>query len=138
MPELRFRAHHFLCTLCFQGNGYSPVFVKNYQSIVDHLNQEEGDNTVIEVVIADDDICAPCPHRLGSACSSQATINTLDQNHAQVLGLKAGGRLTWGQAKQLIQNNMSIEKFHTSCAVCEWKKLGICEKALRSHLEIGS
>ena len=34
---LKFRPHHFLCTLGFQGKGYSPGFVANFQAIADRL-----------------------------------------------------------------------------------------------------
>ena len=45
---IKFRPHHFMCTLGFQGHGYSLGFVKNYKKIVEKLNLDE--TAMIEVV----------------------------------------------------------------------------------------
>jgi hypothetical protein len=124
---IRFRPHHFLCTFCFQGKGYSSTFVRNYQRLVDKLHDPEGDQVIVEVVTETDDICTPCPHKRDALCATQDKIAQLDHAHAAALHLKPGDRLTWGEAKQRIQRYMTLEVFHTACAGCEWKKLGICE-----------
>ncbi len=45
---IKFRPHHFMCTLGFQGKGYSLDFVRNYRNI--HKTLKEDENTLIEVV----------------------------------------------------------------------------------------
>jgi hypothetical protein len=135
--SLKFRPHHFLCTLGFEGKGYSEKFVANFQSIADSLRArgEEGDLTPIEVVEGTDSICQPCPNRqqtsTGAECATEAKIRSLDQAHSAVLGLRAGEVLTWGDAKKLLSEKMSIEAHQAACAPCAWRSLGLCESALR-------
>lgn len=135
MPPLRFRPHHFLCSLSFQGKGYSAPFVENYQAICDQLRSPDGDCTEIEVVSEADSICQPCPHRRGTLCETQAKIDRLDQAHATVLGLKEGDRLTWGEAKERLRERMSVATHLEICRECAWRDHGDCQKALESlHL----
>lgn len=137
MPDIRFRPHHFLCTLGFEGKGYSESFVKNYAEIARELRETvDGDKRMIEVVDGTDSICGPCPNRREDACETEAKIRTLDGAHAKILGVKAGDRLTWGSAKKALRENMSLEKFTTACAPCAWQKAGMCEKALTALREM--
>jgi uncharacterized protein len=131
--SIKFRPHHFLCALGFEGKGYSPEFIANFANIAAQLQVD--DSTVIEVVGETDDICRPCPHRQAQRCESQAKIDQLDQAHARVLGLRPGDELTWQEAKARIKSQMSIDAFNRACAPCEWKRLGICEKHLRALSE---
>jgi soluble lytic murein transglycosylase-like protein len=131
IPNIRFRPHHFLCTLGFEGKGYSEAFVENYARLAGDLRDAaEGDSLVIEVVSETDSVCEPCPNRRGALCETEAKIRTLDEAHAKVLSLRSGDRLTWGEAKARIRDRMTIEKFHAACAPCAWLKAGMCEKAL--------
>lgn len=131
MPNIRFRPHHFLCTVGFEGKGYSESFVENYARIAQGLRgTPEGDAAVIEVVAGTDSICEPCPNRRGELCETETKIGSLDSAHARVLGIRAGDRLTWGEAKAKIRDRMTIEKFRTACAPCAWQRAGMCEKAL--------
>ena len=68
MPDpLRYRPHHFLCSLGFEGKGYSDAFTANMDAIVmGRLRASGGDAIEIRVVGAADDICGPCPKRRGS------------------------------------------------------------------------
>jgi len=133
---LKFRPHHFLCTLSFKGKGYSPAFVANYQKIADTLHGKNGDDTLITVV-ADtaDHICRPCPNRRDRQCATQEKVIKLDKNHAQMLQIKPGDSLTWGQAKAKIRRHASIEQFHKACDGCSWKQFGMCEQSLKALLE---
>jgi len=125
---ISFRPHHFLCAFCFQGKGYSPEFIKNFLAIMENLTDE----TLIEVVAHTDSICSPCPHRREKSCTSQEKILRLDHAHAKVLGIASGEQITWGEAKQRIYQQMTLEKFHQACAPCDWKGLGICEEKIFS------
>lgn len=133
MPIL-FRPHHFLCALCFQGKGYSPAFVKNFQAIMDKLNYRNGGATPINIVRETDSICAPCPHRQAALCASEANVQTLDRKHAAALKLSGTETLTWDEAKQRIKENISLNVFHETCSGCDWKASGICEQALTKFL----
>lgn len=129
-----------MCTLGFEGKGYSPEFVRNYQGIADGLRKStDGDATPIRVAESVDAICAPCPNRSGSLCASESKIQSLDLAHARVLGLKVGQTITWQAAKELIASRMGLEDFEQACAPCAWKTMGVCEAALRKvKLECGS
>lgn len=155
---IRFRPHHFMCTLSFRGKGYSLGFIKNYKKIVEKLNNntsltpleklsadekfavntgdlnvQPSENIIIEVVQYMDDICKPCPNRLDDTiCKIQDKISKLDARHAEILNIKAGDRMSWTQAKNLIKEKMSIDKFNSACAGCRWKPYGLCEESLRA------
>ncbi len=129
---IRYRPHHFLCSLGFEGKGYSPDFTANMTAIVmGRLRAAAGDEVVIEVTGATDDICAPCPKRRGRLCTNQHKIKTLDRAHAAALGLEPHDKLTWGQAKVRIRANVTPGSLETLCAGCEWEPYGMCEAALR-------
>lgn len=133
--NLHFRPHHFLCTLCFQGKGYSADFIHNFQTIYNLLHAKDGDSTFIEVRAKADDICTPCPHRIKQGCQTQTVITKLDKAHLKILGLESGQMLTWGEAKKRIREKINMEIFHAICSPCSWKKLGLCETALMQFLE---
>jgi hypothetical protein len=129
---LRFRPHHFACTVGFQGQGYSPEFVRSYLEIAAQLRERgsAGDETMIEVAPATDSICEPCPNRRGELCTTEPKIRALDEGHARVLGLKTGDRLSWGEAKRRLADRMTPAAFDEVCAPCGWKAAGICASAL--------
>ena len=138
MPDpLRFRPHHFLCALGYQGKGYSDAFTANMTAIVvDRLRAPGGDEVIIETTGATDDICTPCPKRRGRLCTNQQAIATLDRAHAAALKLKPRERLTWGEAQQRILDNVPPGSLKILCAGCQWLELGLCEDALlRLHKE---
>lgn len=141
MPDpIRYRPHHFLCSLGFEGKGYSPDFTANMTAIVmGRLRAEGGDATLIEVTGATDDICAPCPKRRGRLCTNQDKIKTLDRAHAAALRLEPRETLTWGEAKDRIRASVAPGSLKVLCAGCEWEAYGMCEAALsRLHNEEGA
>jgi hypothetical protein len=131
MASIEFRPHHFLCTLGFVGKGYSDEFVRGYQTIADRLRASpDGDSVTIRVTGVTDSICGPCPNKRGELCESQGKIQSLDDAHAKILGLRAGDTLTWGEAKARIAERMTVEKFDAACEPCSWKAMGVCRAAL--------
>lgn len=134
---LRFRPHHFLCALGYEGKGYSDAFTANMSAIVmGRLRSAGGDGVEIVVAAAADDICAPCPKRRDQLCSVQAKIDRLDASHGAALGFSAGDRLSWGEAKARIRARVAAGSLHDLCAGCEWEPLGLCEAALaRLHAD---
>ena len=129
---LKFRPHHFLCTLGFEGKGYSEEFVRGYAELADRLRAPDGSGDTIPILVtaATDSICAPCPNRRGEVCQTEAKIQQLDQGHAGVLGITPGQTLSWGEAKNKIAEKMTDEQFDRVCAPCSWKALGVCKAAL--------
>lgn len=124
---IRFRPHHFFCALGFQGKGYSQRFTANMAEIVDS-RLRQSDDEQIEVVSGLDDICAPCPKRLGNACLTQAKINRLDAAHQDALSLTDGEVLTWGEAKARMAA-LPDGVHQRICAECSWLSYGMCEAA---------
>lgn len=130
---LKFRPHHYLCALGFQGKGYSESFTLNMHAIVEEqLRVEGGDARVIQTVGMTDDICGPCPKRRGRLCSNQPKIKTLDRSHASALKLSANEVLTWGEAKARIKKHVPVGSLKTVCAGCQWLEYGMCEAALKA------
>jgi hypothetical protein len=130
--KIKFRPHHFLCSLCFEGKGYSTKFVKNFTQIVAELRSENGDDILIEVTEGvDDNVCSACPKNIGKICKQYEITTPLDKAHIEILRLKTGDELTWGEAKQRLKKYMTIENHHKACAKCEWLKYGMCEGRLR-------
>lgn len=130
---IRFRPHHFLCSLGFQGKGYSDDFTANMARIVmGGLRAPGGDDVVIEVVDRTDDICAPCPLRHGTLCESQPKITALDTRHAEALKIASGDQITWGEAKERIVENVPPGGLTRLCQNCRWLSFGMCEGALQN------
>lgn len=134
---IRFRPHHFLCALGFQGKGYSDDFTRNmFQIVVHRLRGENGDAEIIELTSFADDICGPCPKRRGQLCTNQASVAALDRRHAAALRLTPSERLSWGEAQKRIRDHVPPGSLATLCAGCSWLELGLCEAALaRLHDE---
>ncbi|TMV55797.1 DUF1284 domain-containing protein [Thioclava sp. BHET1] len=134
---IRFRPHHFLCAIGFQGKGYSDDFLANMHAIVtDRLRAPGGGDVVIEVAHLADDICAPCPSRRGAFCTRQDKIDRLDRAHAAALRLSPGERLSWAEAQARIRAHVAPGDLAQVCAGCQWLEYGMCETALaRLHAE---
>ncbi|MFV0989326.1 DUF1284 domain-containing protein, partial [Wolbachia endosymbiont of Nasonia giraulti] len=95
---IKFRPHHFMCTLAFRGYGYSQGFVENYRKIA-----SEVVSTQIEVVGNLDSICSACPNQTKQGkCTEQAKVLELDRRHMEILGIKIGETLTWSEAVEKI------------------------------------
>ena len=129
-PPLRYRPHHFLCSLGFRGKGYSDAFTTNMSAVVHGLRAPGGDRTVIEIVGDADAICAPCPRRRGTGCEVDPRIARLDAAHSRALGLAPGERITWGAALERIVERVAPGELSRLCAGCQWLDAGYCEAAL--------
>ncbi|ATX66413.1 DUF1284 domain-containing protein [Roseinatronobacter bogoriensis] len=127
---ISFRPHHFLCTLGFQGKGYSGAFTQNMAAIVNRLRAPDGGAVRIQVTYQADSICAPCPHKRGLSCKEAAKINTLDTRHADALSLRDGDSLTWAEAQARIVARVPQGSLEQLCGGCQWLELGLCETAL--------
>lgn len=128
---LRFRPHHFLCALGYQGKGYSFEFTANMDAIVSEgLRGPAGEDTPIEVIAVSDAICTPCPHRRGEDCEKQALIAELDRRHAERLQLRTGDVVRWGQMRRRIRQSIAPADLDTLCAGCSWLEAGLCKAAV--------
>ena len=117
---VRLRPHHILCSLGFQGHGYSNTFTANMAEVVGRLRAPGGEEMVIEITGQADAICAPCPRRLGTSCLSHHRINTLDAAHGAALGIVPGDRITWGDAQDRVRDNVAPDDLDILCEGCPW------------------
>lgn len=133
---LPLRPHHILCSLGFEGHGYSDGFTANMEAIVQgRLRAEAGDATEIRITGTADAICAPCPRRRGDGCEVQAAIDRLDRAHAEALQLAPGDHLTWQDAQDRVRAHVRPDDLDTLCAGCRWLPLGLCKAAVARLLE---
>ncbi len=129
---IRFRPHHFLCAIGYEGKGYSDRFTENMTGIVmGRLRAEGGEDTPMQVVGFTDDICGPCPKRRGRLCTDQKSISQLDRAHAAALKFKPHEELSWGEALARIRKHVKPGDLATLCQGCQWLELGLCEAALK-------
>ncbi|RED11319.1 DUF1284 domain-containing protein [Pontivivens insulae] len=139
MPDpVILRPHHVLCALGYEGKGYSSRFTANMTRIVDGiLRADDGDDVTVRITEKTDDICAPCPKRLGTCCTSQIAISALDSRHAAALDLSDGLELTWGEAQQRVRDNVQPDDLQTLCRGCQWLPMGMCTSAVeRLHARL--
>ena len=129
--RLRFRPHHFLCALGYQGKGYSSRFIANMDGIVfGQLGGAADEDPLIEVVAFSDDICSPCPHRRGNGCAKPDKIAALDRRHAARLDLHDGQVIGWQAARERIRRRVSPQDLDSLCEGCEWLEAGMCKQAV--------
>lgn len=128
---LRFRPHHFLCSLGYQGKGYSSRFTANMDRIViERLRAPGTTDPQIRVISVSDDICSPCPYRRGQSCEKADTIAALDRRHAEHLGLRDGQVISWARALDRIRERITPQMLDTLCAGCRWLDSGMCKQAV--------
>jgi hypothetical protein len=137
--SLSLRPHHVLCSIGFQGHGYSDAFTANMtRVVVGILRAPRGDETRIRITTSADTICAPCPKRRGLGCAGQDRVDRLDRAHGAALGLSNGDVLSWGEAQDRVRRNVAPEDLTTLCAGCPWLESGMCQKAVAQLLDAGA
>lgn len=133
---IRLRPHHVLCSIGFQGRGYSHGFVENMSAIVDGiLRAPNGDATLVDLTRDADELCGPCPRRTGSSCTCGDNIARLDARHAAALGITPGTRLSWGELRERAKASVVPDDLDWLCEGCQWLSLGLCKNALRALSE---
>ena len=132
---VRFRPHHFLCSVGFAGYGYNDAFTANMTNVVSRgLRARGGGKTSMLVTDEADAICAPCPRRDGLGCLDDPMIERLDRAHAAALGIAPGDILTWGEAVERIRQNVMPDDLDRLCEGCRWLASGICKVGLAQLL----
>lgn len=121
------RAHHLLCSVLFQGNGYSEAFVKNMQAVVDQLFSPER---MILPVDRPDQICETCPNALadgGCALDEEnKKIADKDRMVLQRLDLTNGCAYPAGELQEALKQKVTESFFETCCGGCRWYRQGLC------------
>ncbi|MEB3197363.1 MAG: DUF1284 domain-containing protein [Candidatus Sericytochromatia bacterium] len=116
---LALRGHHFLCTLHYQGAGYSSDFVANFTHLMETVASSE--RTEVVVAAEADAICGPCPSLQpdGQTCAHQVSISRRDRALLEAMGWSPGDRLDLEQAHRAVLARRE-ELMEKVCPGCEW------------------
>ena len=132
---IELRAHHLLCTVLYQGKGYSEQFVHNMDNVVDAL--KNGHNQ-IKVVTRPDIICSECPNAMedGSCALDGEKVNesadaksiaSLDENVFTFFELEPEKIYEVSEIFTIVQSKITPEFFNLCCGECRWHKMGLCD-----------
>lgn len=119
---LHLRPHHGMCILNYRGHGYSDAFSRHMDATVRHLM--EHPETEIEIADHCDDLCAYCPNREGTRCTSPRP-QLFDHNVLCKTGLTAAQHLTWEQFSARTEE-YSLYHLEEMCPDCNW--LPLCKE----------
>jgi len=115
------RVHHLLCQGFYAGEGYSPTFVKNMDSIIAKLRS--GDEK-IQLTTQCDDICTACPNQNSeddSVCLlNKNSVHIKDIMLLHALNLTSVESYDAKALGKLIEQNLTKSIFEDSCKTCEW------------------
>jgi uncharacterized protein len=123
---IRLRPHHLLCMLTFAGKGYTPEFVRHFESVVSRIATGQEP---IEIIEGPDEICSSLLAQADCHCDN-ASVKLRDQQAAGAIGdllqrpIRAGEQFI--PDSNLIQNLRSAFAQGTirqACSGCQWKSL---------------
>lgn len=121
---IELRAHHLLCTVLFEGKGYSDTFTENMTDIVDQILEK---NNYLQLKKSRDIICTDCPNlKSDGACELDDKIPDLDKKIIDNFKLSVDEKIKSTEAFKIIKENITPEFFSECCDECRWKKMGIC------------
>lgn len=122
------RPHHALCIQFFEGKGYSPEFVKNMATVIEHLKQD----TKIMLTVGTDRICDSCPNRKEEQCNQDAKVIRYDKAVLSVCQLNEEQEYHWQEIDSKV-NTLIIQPdmLHNICGDCSW--FTICRRKCSSN-----
>lgn len=117
--DLSLRGHHFLCTLHYQGAGYSTGFTDNFTALCESI-VARGASTV-EVAGMADPICQACPSLQpdGETCATQDSIMRRDRALLDAMGWEPGRVMSLEAAHWAVIDRRE-ELMSQVCPGCEW------------------
>lgn len=143
---VKLRGHHLLCMITYEGIGYTEKFARNFDAVVDRINQGE----TIEIIEGPDDVCQALIDDVDCKdchCHLRRILRR-DQFALDALGmylsedLRPGAQLTLS-ADRLgrIRAGFKDRTIRKACAKCEWEAK--CSEAAamdfpRSRLDLRS
>ena len=128
MPTVNLRGHHLLCILCYRGEGYTPEFIKNFDSIVERINKGAS----VEIVSGIDDVCAALHQSGTTACAHaevcrQESVNRRDKAAVQDIARSLPKPIKTGETLALKKDNVNHLRqlfaqgaIRQACADCPW------------------
>jgi hypothetical protein len=123
---VKMRGHHLLCSLTYQGKGYSPVFVQNYDRIMSRVNAGEE----IEIVAGLDDVCQALVQEQREAHCLLERIGLRDAYALHYL--KSVGDVTLQEGQHITMRPDLVKRLRSffrsgairaTCFDCEWHAL---------------
>jgi len=123
----KFRPHHLICNLCFQGNGYNARFTKRLAAINKTLLTNPH-TKYIQIVNGTDDICIRCPKNKAGKCEHETSTALIDDSYYTILRLSIGEIVSLNDVIIKTKRFLSMNSFRDICGQCPWKHL--CEPAL--------
>lgn len=126
---IHLRPHHGVCLLNFRGKGYSDGFSQNMAVMQTRLKAHPEED--ICITKGADDLCAHCPNRRGSACTSEHPP-LFDENVLRMTGLQYGQVLSWKEFSDATRP-LSLDRLEETCPDCEW--LTLCKEIAAERLK---
>lgn len=127
---IHLRPHHGVCLLNFRGKGYSDAFSSNMTAMQTELMKHP--ESEICITQGADDLCAKCPNRRGTACTSQHPP-CFDENVLRMTGLRYGQVLTWAAFSEAT-GPISLHRLEEACPGCEW--LALCKEIAADRIKL--
>lgn len=124
MDNIKLRPHHLLCQEFFVGHGYSDEFVENMGNIIRTMREN---NSLIEIVCDNDDVCKCCPNLIGGKCKDIDKVNVYDANVKKFADFNEGvyryNDLKDAVVKGIVNAQIELKDV---CKDCCW--IDICEQ----------
>lgn len=122
----RFRAHHILCTVLYEGKGYSGAFCENMTAVTERLRTNPDEAFILAA--EPDLICAHCPNQTENGECSQDHNRVVDKDHRVLanLGLTEGECCSYREMCEHARARITEELFDRLCGTCEWRMQGLC------------
>jgi uncharacterized protein len=119
MFEYKLRPHHGLCIAFFEGKGYSPEFVRNFEKVICALKDKTG----IKLSNGEDVVCVACPNNQLGQCACEK-VTRYDNAVLAACDLHDGQVIDWMTLRDLIHKRIiARERLFTVCGDCEWRKI---------------
>ncbi len=113
-----FRPHHLMCWQTYRGKGYSEAFVANFDRL--KVAAVERPDQPIQLAIATDPICEPCPHRRAATCETAESNDARDQALLDETGFNVGEVLALDAALATVAPRFLELQAHV-CVGCKWQ-----------------
>ncbi|MFU0782059.1 MAG: DUF1284 domain-containing protein [Thermoanaerobacterium thermosaccharolyticum] len=126
------RGHHLLCMLGFKGLGYDSDFIKNMDTIIKKL--KDDDDVLIKLVDNVDNICEKCPNNLSGVCKNEHhrdSIKEMDDAVLKVIQIRPGESMKYSEIATNIKLFMTEDIMNGICRNCSWKGYGYCVDGLK-------
>ena len=116
------RPHHGLCSLFFEGKGYSGGFVRHMADVLAQLRQ----NPVIRLAEGADELCGCCPNNREGVCTDKEKASNYDRRVLALCRLHAGEELPWLDFSARVRTEIVFAgRRHVVCGDCQWS--GLCD-----------